>query len=213
MNRITQFVRWTLGAALLASSVGIGVFGISAAARDGSVDNDYRSGSEYGDHDSDDDDSGDRLGYLELGFNRAAPTDAVYQEECGSCHVAYPPGLLPSASWRTLMAGLDDHFSDNAELPDDTRAHVETFLDANASDRLDRLKSVRLLRGVEEDAPLRITGLPYFKREHREIPRRMVEDNPDVRSFSRCDACHGDASRGHFDEDTAAIPGFGRWDD
>ena len=24
----------------------------------------------------------------------------AYQEECSSCHYAYPPGLLPEASWK-----------------------------------------------------------------------------------------------------------------
>jgi hypothetical protein len=63
------------------------------------------------------------------------------------------------------------------------------------------------------DTPIRITELPYFTRKHREVPERMVSGNPDVGSFTQCDACHKDAAKGKFDEDTVVIPGFGRWDD
>ena len=46
----------------------------------------------------------------------AAIANPVYKEECGSCHMAYPPGLLPARSWTKVMSGLDNHFGDNAEL-------------------------------------------------------------------------------------------------
>ena len=46
----------------------------------------------------------------------AADTNPAYEEECGSCHMAYPPGLLPGVSWQRLMAELDNHFGDNAEI-------------------------------------------------------------------------------------------------
>ena len=29
-------------------------------------------------------------------------TNKTYADECGSCHYAYPPGLLPSQSWAKL---------------------------------------------------------------------------------------------------------------
>ncbi|MEQ1807816.1 MAG: cytochrome C, partial [Burkholderiaceae bacterium] len=37
--------------------------------------------------------------------SRVAPLPR-YTEECGSCHSAYPPGLLPVASWQLLMDNL-----------------------------------------------------------------------------------------------------------
>ena len=50
------------------------------------------------------------------------------------------------------------------------------------------------------------TGI--FIRKHDEIPRRMVQDNPKVGSFSQCSNCHNLAEKGIFDEDTVNIPGF-----
>ena len=35
----------------------------------------------------------------------APVTNALYAEECGSCHFAYPPGLLPASSWQQVMTG------------------------------------------------------------------------------------------------------------
>ena len=37
--------------------------------------------------------------------------DALYIEECGACHLAYPPGLLPVQSWRGIMSDLEDHLA------------------------------------------------------------------------------------------------------
>lgn len=215
MSSFNQYTRWIIGAAALASALALGAFGIAGAARDTGFDAGYESRDGYSeDHDSDDDDSRDHnSGSLKSALAGGGAGNTLYGEECGACHVAYPPGLLPSTSWKAIMSGLDDHFGENAELPADITARLKAYLNESASDRGDRLMNARLLRGVAGDAPLRITGLPYFKREHDEIPRRMVEDNPKVASFSNCDACHRDAARGQFDEDTVSVPGSGRWHD
>jgi len=44
------------------------------------------------------------------------PPSPAYKAECGSCHVAYPPQLLPGASWQQLMAQLERHFGSDASL-------------------------------------------------------------------------------------------------
>ena len=40
----------------------------------------------------------------------------AYVQECASCHVAYPPGMLPAASWARLMSGLGQHFGTDASF-------------------------------------------------------------------------------------------------
>lgn len=212
---MTQFTQYAIGSCLLALAIGLGVFGIAAASLDAGVTDGARAQQEYDkDDDSDDDSSDDRDDEShDKGSYNVKAMDARYQEECGSCHLAYPPHMLPSASWKAIMNGLDDHFGDNAELAADVNRRITAFLDRNASDRGDRMTNARLLQGVVGDPPLRITELRYFKKEHHEIPRRMIEDNPEVQSLSRCDACHQDAARGRFDEDEIVIPGVGPWDD
>ena len=52
----------------------------------------------------------------------------VYIEECGACHLAYPPGLMPSKSWQKMMGGLSDHFGENAELDEETEQLIVRYL-------------------------------------------------------------------------------------
>ncbi|MCF6280622.1 MAG: diheme cytochrome c [Candidatus Polarisedimenticolaceae bacterium] len=151
--------------------------------------------------------SGDKSGV-------AAVNNPLYLDECGSCHFAYQPGLLPIASWEKIMSSLDNHFGENAELADEERAQIRNYLLDSAAGRTNRKISVKFIRSLRDgQVPLRISEIPYFIHEHDELSRKMVQDNPEVKSFSRCDACHSDADKGIFDEDAINIPGFGRWED
>lgn len=140
--------------------------------------------------------------------------DALYEQECSSCHFAYPAGLLPESSWKKIMSGLDDHFGENAELNAVDRKAIENYLVNNSADKSNLRRSRKIMRSLSKSAaPLRITELPYFRHEHDEIPNRMVKGNPKVGSFSQCDGCHRDAKNGFFSENKINIPGYGRWDD
>lgn len=138
----------------------------------------------------------------------------TYQEECGSCHFAYQPGLLPARSWQKIMDGLDDHFGDNAELSKETRAKITNYLVKNSADKSNFRRSKKIMRSIGDKAtPLRITEIPYIKHEHREIPARLISGNKRVNSLSNCSACHIQVVRGSFSERDISIPGYGKWDD
>ncbi len=143
----------------------------------------------------------------------AAVSNEQYRAECASCHLAYPPGLLPAASWEKIMSGLSDHFGDNAELAPDVTKALTAYLVANGADRVNYRRSVKFARSAGNSAPLRITEIPYFRKEHREIPARMIKTNTQVGSLSNCSACHQRAEAGSFSEREITIPGYGRWDD
>lgn len=143
-----------------------------------------------------------------------ATSNPLYQEECGSCHMAYPPGLLPARSWDKMMHELDDHFGDNAELDEATHRSITEFLLVNSADKSEYRRSKKFSRSINANqVPTRITETPYFKHEHDEIPSRMVKGNPKVNSFSQCDTCHSKAQQGSFNEHDVRIPDYGRWDD
>ena len=139
--------------------------------------------------------------------------DPVYKEECGSCHMAYSPGLLTSDSWNKVMSGLENHFGDNAELDANTSKEILNYLLENAADNSEYRRSQKFARTFENKVVDRITLTPYFIRKHDEIPKRIFTDNPKLTSFSQCSQCHQNAEKGSFDEDEVTIPGFGRWDD
>ena len=58
---------------------------------------------------------------------------ATYRQECGDCHVAYAPRLLPAGDWRRLMAGLDRHFGSDASLDPATTTAILGWLEAGAA--------------------------------------------------------------------------------
>ena len=141
------------------------------------------------------------------------PAAEQYRAECGSCHMAYPAGLLPARSWQKLLDNLANHFGDNAELSGEARARITAYLLAEGDKPQDRHMTRLIASAPPGETPLRITGLPYFKHEHREIPQRYIKDNPQVHSLSNCNACHTRAEQGSFREREISIPGLGRWED
>jgi len=157
---------------------------------------------------ADDDDDEEYSRYSERRSSMSHKVPPLYQSECGSCHFAFQPRFLPARSWTKIMATLDNHFGDNAELPADKRNEILNYLVANAgSDR--RFSSW----SGGESTPMRFTELRSFTREHNEVPPRMVKDNPQVRTFANCQACHTGAANGDYSEHRIRIPGFGRWED
>ena len=57
-----------------------------------------------------------------------------------------------------------------------------------------------------KQTPMRITETSWFVNKHDEISSQRVRNNPKVRSFSNCDACHTRAAQGSFDQDEVRIP-------
>jgi len=124
-----------------------------------------------------------------------AVKDPVLQTECGSCHVVYPPPLLPARSWRALMGNLDRHFGTNASLDASTAARVTALLERHAG---------RDRNGAAAPA-LRITESRWFAHEHDEVPARTW-NHPQVKSQSNCAGCHVDAASGDYSERRIRLP-------
>lgn len=141
----------------------------------------------------------------------AAVTDARYQKECGVCHFAYQPGLLPARSWQKLMGTLNAHFGDNAELNKEATVYIANYLEKNAADKSSYRRSIKIITALKAgETPLRISDMAYFKREHDEVPKRLVQGNSKVGSISNCTACHHKAETGSYSEDEIWIPGMAR---
>lgn len=168
------------------------------------------SGAVYGD----DDDHKWGSWFKQSKLDVAPVASPVYREECGSCHFAFQPGLLPEKSWRKMMTGLEDHFGDNAELDAEANKNILDYLVTNSADKSNYKRSTRIVGSLRKgEVPLRITDTVYFQRKHDEIPARYVKDNKDVGSYSKCEACHTRAEAGSYNEHEVTIPGVGRWED
>ena len=138
-----------------------------------------------------------------------------YNEECGACHFAYQPGWLPARSWEKLLneKALVNHFGSNAELDKDTLQVIHDYAIENAADA-SRYKISRKVTAATDqgEAPLRITELRFIKRKHREIPEKMIKGNEQVKLLGNCNACHTQADKGLFDEDSVSIPNYPDYD-
>jgi cytochrome c553 len=131
---------------------------------------------------------------------------ALWKAECSSCHMAYPPGLLPERSWRKMMAELDKHFGQNASLDAAATKAILDHLVENSAETSTHRRAVRFLRAVPATAtPLRITENTYFVREHREVAPDVWK-LPKIGSPANCNACHADAEQGDFSERNVRIP-------
>ncbi|TNF92291.1 MAG: cytochrome C [Gammaproteobacteria bacterium] len=186
------------------SLMGVLVVGVGAAMSD----SEWRYS-----HGDDDEDRWEHMMRRSTGV--ALKSSPIYVEECGSCHMAYPPGLLPSDSWRRIMADLADHFGDNAELDEQTAQQISDFLTSNAADKSKYRRSQQMVAVVGSStgqAAMRITDYPYFKHEHDEVTDRLIKQSG-AASLSHCNACHQRAVEGSFNEHEIWIKGLGRWDD
>lgn len=129
------------------------------------------------------------------GTRSAAPVLPLYQQECGSCHLAYPPGMLPAASWQRLMGRLDKHFGTDAALDEADVKTLSAWLQAHAA------PAGRAATPPED----RITRSNWFVHEHDEI-RADVWKRSAVRSAANCAACHTRAAEGRFGEHEVRMP-------
>lgn len=157
-----------------------------------------------------------RLASSEEARGIAPVTNKLYEQECGGCHFAYQPGLLPSRSWEKTMNNLSDHFGETVELDKADLAALTEYLTNNAAD-IRRSKSAisdKIVRSLRDTvSPERISEVPYIVRQHHELSARHIVKNPDVKSLGNCNACHTHAERGSFRESEVVIPNFGRWED
>lgn len=129
----------------------------------------------------------------------------TYKKECGACHFAYQPELLPSGSWHKILIGLEDHFGDVIELSLDAKKLIAEYLRVNAAENSSAEQAAKIMRCLGGQTPIRITEIAYIQRKHREISTEVLKRDS-IGSLSNCSACHTTAERGIYDDDHVTIP-------
>ena len=132
--------------------------------------------------------------------NYRLPKNPAFEEECASCHMAFPPQMLHADSWRAMMGDLSHHFGSDASLDEKRRIAITDFLVANANGRK---------TGTTRDAAgkplLRITETARFAKKHREIAAATIQ-RASIKSPANCTACHRQAATGDYSERSINIP-------
>ena len=137
------------------------------------------------------------LGTAGAGQSAGGQTLAVYQQECGACHVAYPAGMLPAASWERVLGHLNSHFGVDASLDATAERDIRAWLQQRAG----------TFRHAASEKPVqdRITHTRWWRRQHDEVSAAAFK-RTSVGSASNCGACHPNASLGKFSERDVKIP-------
>lgn len=193
MLNIRRNPRWPLAVAVLLMSIAV-----TAAHADDDDDDDEDRGRSFAKSAAQSGDSDDQNRSGSKNGRKPLVSNAKWKDECGSCHMAYPPRFLSAESWRAVMAGLDKHFGSDATLDAAAATEIGDFLERNASTK-------QRLSSSGNEPPLRITETRWFQSEHRKVADRIWKD-PQVKSPANCVACHPQADSGSFSERDIRMP-------
>jgi hypothetical protein len=135
------------------------------------------------------------------------PANENWKAECAeSCHRGFHPTLMPSVSWEKIMAGLDDHFGESAELDKEINREILAYLVSSSAERATTEAAKKMLYSIKQnETPIRITEIPYWIKKHSEIPQDIFK-RKSVTSKSNCLACHPGAELGSFEDKDITIP-------
>ncbi len=134
------------------------------------------------------------------------PDNELWREECGACHLAFHPSLLPARSWRLTMEEQASHFGEDLFLEQDAIDEITAFLTANASEQALTEAAWKIGRSIPEtEMPRRITDTRYWMEKHSGIPEQVWRD-PKVNGRVNCASCHLDAEEGTFEDAAMRIP-------
>lgn len=129
-----------------------------------------------------------------------------FSDECGSCHITYPPYLLPKNAWRVMMGDLENHFGDDAWVNPATNASILAFLLANSAEDSTHQSSLKILKSLKgNDTTIAITQTPFWKHKHEDI-EKDVFSSKEVKTKANCKACHKDIDRGLIENDLISVP-------
>lgn len=132
--------------------------------------------------------------------------DPRWTEECGSCHLAFHPSLLPARSWTAMLASQQDHFGEDLALDAATAAALHEFARRHAAEATDSKAAAGITRSVPAGAaPLRITETRYWRHQHHAIDDRAWKA-PKVHGKPDCAACHADAEAATFEDGAMRLP-------
>lgn len=134
------------------------------------------------------------------------PTNALWIDECGDCHFAFHPSLLPKRSWKKIFETQHDHFGEDLDLDQETVQKLLAFhLKYAAESELSEPARRILYDTPPNETPLRITETHYWVKKHGDI-KDVYWKSEKVRTKSNCPACHLDAKRGTYEDSDMRLP-------
>lgn len=128
-----------------------------------------------------------------------------FESECGSCHITYPPYLLPKKSWEIMMSDLENHFGDDASIDKETNFIISKFLEKRSAENSTKEAAFKILHTLKNTNTIAISKTPYWEKRHKEIDEKVFLDKK-IKSKANCNACHKDIEYGLIENNLIKIP-------
>ena len=130
----------------------------------------------------------------------------LWNEECGACHLAFHPSLLPARSWQRIFSQQDNHFEEDLMLDDSTLIELMKYVKENSAENKQTEAAWKINRSVmKNEQPLQITQVAYWKEKHSDI-KDLIWQQESIQSKANCGACHFDAEQGTFQDSAMRVP-------
>ena len=110
-----------------------------------------------------------------------------------------------STSWLKILNQLDNHFGEEIETDLATIKNISDYLTTNGAENSSAERSVKIMRCLGNETPIRITDIPYIRKKHHELDPTIFK-RKSIGSLSNCIACHTTAEKGIYDDDDVKIP-------
>jgi hypothetical protein len=105
----------------------------------------------------------------------------LYIENCSGCHIALPPAVLPTQTWKNLLEDSQHYGATIQPLVDPARILVWRYLSTFSRSKLQ-----------DEATPYRVNNSRYFNALHPQV------DLPRPVQISGCVSCHPGAKEYNF---------------
>ncbi|MCF4966627.1 cytochrome C [Nostoc sp. CMAA1605] len=105
----------------------------------------------------------------------------LYLENCSSCHIALPPAVLPTQTWKNILEESQHYGVNIKPLLDPSRNLVWRYLSTFSRSHL-----------KDEATPYRVSNSRYFKALHPQVKL------PQPLQISSCVSCHPSAKEYNF---------------
>lgn len=142
-------------------------------------------------------------------------SDELTKKECGDCHMAFPPVQLTAGGWKKIMAGLSDHFGEDASLEPAQVKHIEAYLVGKSLDGGGTMWGKMTIKRWKKKGlvdPIRITDTPGWKGAHSRPKYRRMAQDVGYDKGANCIKCHKQADKGIFEEFENLYPDLGGHD-
>jgi len=83
--------------------------------------------------------------------------------------------------------------------------NISDYLTTNGAENSSAEQSVKIMRCLGDQVPIRITNIPYIRKKHHELDPAVFK-RESIGSLANCTACHITAEKGIYDDDAVKIP-------